>query len=73
MGRRPTRHVEHGGGPANPQFQAAAIGRLFGRLNPETDPSEIDVSSYLDPTLHLDENIEVFERAYPMFRWKAEN
>lgn len=45
---------------------------MFRRLNPDADPSEIDVDSYLDPSLHMDENIEKLERAYPMYRWSAE-
>lgn len=73
MSRGPLRrHVERGGGPANSEFQAAAIGRVFHQLNPDADAQEIDVDSTLDPSLHIDENIEVFERRYPQYLWRAE-
>lgn len=72
MSRGPSVRHRVSDAPPNSEFQAAAIGRLFRRLNPYADPQEIDVDSYLDPSLHLDENIEIFERAYPQYAWRAE-
>lgn len=54
-------------------FQEAAIRRLFSTLNPGVSQSAIDFSAYIDPSLHMDENIEKLESQYPYYEWRAES
>ncbi len=57
--------------PANKPFQIAAIRRMFQQLNPEIDSQTVDFSSYVDPSLHMPENIAILREAFPTYRWEA--
>ena len=58
--------------PANKPFQVAALRRIFSKLNPTVGNDVVDFESYVDPSLHMSENIEVLKRAYPVYRFEAE-
>jgi hypothetical protein len=47
----------------------ALVGR-FMDLNPGVDPRVVDWDAYWDPTLEYSELLEVYERAYPGYRWR---
>jgi hypothetical protein len=46
-----------------------ALKRAFLQLNPGASVDAIDWSAHVDSSLTLSENLQIFERAYPGYRW----
>jgi hypothetical protein len=53
----------------NKNLQIAILKRIFKRLNPDVDESEIDWEAEVDETLSFDENRKALSRKYSQFKW----
>lgn len=54
----------------NNYVELRALVERFTALNPGVDPRVVDWDAYWDPTLEYSELLEVYERAYPGYRWR---
>jgi hypothetical protein len=45
---------------------------MFSQLNPGEDPASVDFTAYVDPSLHMDENIDKLESQFPVYYWRAD-
>lgn len=54
------------------EFMASALRNLFMKLNRDDDPEKIDWEAWVDAALSLEENVDIFERNYPSYRWRGE-
>ena len=60
---------EYHGVPAN-FVEVQALIRRFVKNNPDVDPENVDWVSLWDPKLEFDELVKVFEKKYPMYKWR---